>query len=268
MTKMAFQHHHPYQNTRSIAQNNGWIKAPSYPPISISSKTPWSLRSSVSESIERVAVCTGELCQCQEIGGDEILANLLSRNEPYEIEETVCLGACGVDAMVSIEYKDGTDFLAMGLQETLETLGLDYAEGESTLQQQEKELSQQRQQLVVEIKEEEEKIESIPFAEKEKETVTALQSSEEQSPNSKVTIPSISSTNAIPTTTKVVTESTETPSSPILTSDKKELQVNNEHAARDRMRAAAAAAAAKEETVSPWAYLAKKAWESVVGDKE
>eukprot|EP00525_Craspedostauros_australis_P004205 CAMPEP_0198130960 /NCGR_PEP_ID=MMETSP1442-20131203/55085_1 /TAXON_ID= /ORGANISM="Craspedostauros australis, Strain CCMP3328" /LENGTH=248 /DNA_ID=CAMNT_0043791681 /DNA_START=321 /DNA_END=1065 /DNA_ORIENTATION=+ len=73
-----------------------------------------------------VSVCTGELCQCQEDGwnGGEILQDLLSRDLPYTVDETGCLGACGPDAMVAIDFEDGGSYVAAGMPETLLELGL------------------------------------------------------------------------------------------------------------------------------------------------
>jgi hypothetical protein len=73
-----------------------------------------------------VSVCTAELCCCQDddLGGDEILAELLSRNLPFDVDEAHCLGACGVGAMIAIDFEDGTSALVTGLQETLFELGL------------------------------------------------------------------------------------------------------------------------------------------------
>lgn len=74
-----------------------------------------------------VSVCTAELCCCQEegMGGDEIFANLLERNLPYEVDEAPCLGACGGGAMVAIDFDDGSYGLVAGMEEVLMELGLE-----------------------------------------------------------------------------------------------------------------------------------------------
>mmetsp|Transcript_86179 Transcript_86179/g.248866 ORF Transcript_86179/g.248866 Transcript_86179/m.248866 type:complete len:248 (-) Transcript_86179:302-1045(-) len=73
-----------------------------------------------------VSVCTAELCCCQEdgVGGNEILADLQSRDLPYTVDEAPCPGACGGGAMVAIDFEDGTSALVSGLDETLSELGL------------------------------------------------------------------------------------------------------------------------------------------------
>ena len=75
-------------------------------------------------NVDRVSVCMGELCKCQEENAETILSNLLSRDLPYTVEDSPCLGACGIGAMVSIEYEDGDYALVMGLQETLHAVGI------------------------------------------------------------------------------------------------------------------------------------------------
>lgn len=75
--------------------------------------------------IDRVSVCMGELCKCQEESSELILQDLLSRNLPYVVEDAPCLGACGIGAMVSIEYQDGGYDLVTGRQETFQAVGID-----------------------------------------------------------------------------------------------------------------------------------------------
>mmetsp|Transcript_28062 Transcript_28062/g.32146 ORF Transcript_28062/g.32146 Transcript_28062/m.32146 type:complete len:256 (+) Transcript_28062:210-977(+) len=76
--------------------------------------------------VERVSVCMGELCKCQEEGqsADDILNELLSLGLPYVVEDAPCLGACGQGAMVSIDYEDGMYDLVTGLDQTLEAIGV------------------------------------------------------------------------------------------------------------------------------------------------
>jgi len=75
--------------------------------------------------VDRVSVCLGELCKCQEESSELILQDLLSRNLPYVVEDAPCLGACGVGAMVSIEYQDGGYALVTGQQETFQAVGIE-----------------------------------------------------------------------------------------------------------------------------------------------
>lgn len=58
------------------------------------------------------------------MGGDEILAELRSRNLPFRVDEAPCLGACGGGAMVVIDFEDGSSALVSGIHETLMELGL------------------------------------------------------------------------------------------------------------------------------------------------
>jgi hypothetical protein len=97
--------------------------------FSISSASVWENRASplfAKPQASVVSVCTAELCCCQDegLGGDEILAELQSRNLPYAVDEAICLGACGGGAMVAIDFEDGSSALVTGLQETLMELGL------------------------------------------------------------------------------------------------------------------------------------------------
>ena len=75
--------------------------------------------------VDRVSVCMGELCKCQEESSELILQDLLSRNLPYVVEDAPCLGACGMGAMVSIEYQDGGYDLVMGRLETFQAVGIE-----------------------------------------------------------------------------------------------------------------------------------------------
>jgi len=75
--------------------------------------------------VDRVSVCLGELCKCQEESSELILQDLLSRNLPYVVEDAPCLGACGIGAMVSIEYQDGGYDLVTGRLETFQAVGID-----------------------------------------------------------------------------------------------------------------------------------------------
>jgi len=76
--------------------------------------------------VDRVSVCLGELCKCQEESSELILQDLLSRNLPYIVEDAPCLGACGVGAMVSIEYQDGGYDLVTGKQDTFIAVGINH----------------------------------------------------------------------------------------------------------------------------------------------
>jgi hypothetical protein len=77
-------------------------------------------------AVDRVNICMGELCKCQEEGNnaESIMADLQSRDINFDVEEAPCLGACGLGSMVSIEYENGDYDLVTGLEETLEAVGL------------------------------------------------------------------------------------------------------------------------------------------------
>ncbi len=82
--------------------------------------------------VERVSICMGELCKCQEEGNnaDAIMDTLLTTKLdglplPFIVEDAPCLGACGQGSMVSIDYEDGDFALVTGLQETMDAIGMD-----------------------------------------------------------------------------------------------------------------------------------------------
>lgn len=81
------------------------------------------------KNVERVSVCLGELCKCQEESSEFILQDLQSRNLPYVVEDAPCLGACGMGAMVSIDYKDGGFDLVCGMEETHAAVGIIQVDG-------------------------------------------------------------------------------------------------------------------------------------------
>ena len=85
------------------------------------------LRLAESSDVSRVLVCTSDLCRCQEDergGAMTVLSELLARDLPYPVEESACLGSCGIGSVVSVEFSDGKDIIAYGMDETLAELGL------------------------------------------------------------------------------------------------------------------------------------------------
>ena len=74
------------------------------------------------DDVELVNVCMGELCQCQ--GAEVVLEKLRADLPGVEVEETICMGACGPEAMVAIDFKDGRSYLVEGLDETLMELDI------------------------------------------------------------------------------------------------------------------------------------------------
>jgi NADH:ubiquinone oxidoreductase subunit E len=78
--------------------------------------------------VSRVLVCVGTLCECQEgIGARALLRELraLPALDETTIEETVCLGMCGMGAMGCVEYVDGSETLVHGRDQMLDELGVD-----------------------------------------------------------------------------------------------------------------------------------------------
>jgi hypothetical protein len=76
--------------------------------------------------ISRVLVCVGHLCECQEAGGGAraLLKDLRQSTLQAPIEETPCLGMCGMGAMGCVEYADGAETLTHGRDQMLEELGV------------------------------------------------------------------------------------------------------------------------------------------------
>ena len=102
----------------------------SFHPPSTPSTSSFELRSTISDDVACVSVCTAELCQCQgdeyADGGaaDALIANLIARQLPFPVEGSGCLGACGMGTTVAIDYNDGTASLVAGLDQTLTELGI------------------------------------------------------------------------------------------------------------------------------------------------
>lgn len=78
--------------------------------------------------ISRVLVCVGHLCECQPNGARTLLKEL-DENPGFSspLQQTVCLGMCGMGAMGCVEYADGSEALTMGREQMLSELGLDPA---------------------------------------------------------------------------------------------------------------------------------------------
>jgi len=81
------------------------------------------------QSVSRISVCGGELCQCQgdfEWGGasDHAIETLNSLNLPFDVDEVGCLGACGRGTMIAVDFCNGDSFVLDGLESTLTELGL------------------------------------------------------------------------------------------------------------------------------------------------
>jgi hypothetical protein len=55
---------------------------------------------------------------------DALIANLRARQLSFPVEESGCLGACGMGTMVAIDYHDGSANLVVGLDQTLTELGI------------------------------------------------------------------------------------------------------------------------------------------------
>jgi hypothetical protein len=82
------------------------------------------------KQISVIVLCTAELCQRQgdeHVNGgsaDDLVANLRGRQLPFPVEESGCLGACGMGTMVAIDHHDGNANLVAGLDLTLTELGV------------------------------------------------------------------------------------------------------------------------------------------------
>ena len=80
--------------------------------------------------LSRVLVCVGHLCECQQDGvGARALLRELQKEEALSalVEETVCLGMCGMGAMGCVEYADGSESLTMSREQMLTELKLNAA---------------------------------------------------------------------------------------------------------------------------------------------
>ena len=197
-----------------------------------------------------VSVCTAELCCCQEdgvMGGNEILANLLSRKLPYPVDEAPCLGACGGGAMVVIDFEDGSSALVSGIDETLMELGL-------LMMTNSKDVTVASPATTIPMN---------PPAATQDSTQEGLVAGSDIS-RALLDVKSSSIEGYIPEperkgTVKVTTTTTRVKPSVELVD------------VRQRMRAEAAVKAKEEETVNPWlnaaSYLAGKAAEKLFGDK-
>ena len=79
--------------------------------------------------ISRVLVCVGHLCECQ--GADGIGARALLQELKdttalkAPVQETVCLGMCGMGAMGCVEYADGSESLVAGRTQMLSELNFE-----------------------------------------------------------------------------------------------------------------------------------------------
>lgn len=198
--------------------------------------------------VDRVSICMAELCQChEEENANTIQTELLSRDLPYTVEDSPCLGACGVGPMVSIEYENGDYALVMGLEETLAAVGIEMERTTTVNAQEEREgdmgiTSRDPQNLnTVETLDKDATEDAVGILSQEESTIKELEE-----------------TRTILETSDVMEESLQ----------KEEIISNAEdHGAVDRMRNEAQKA--EQDNANPWvnmaAYLAKKAKESVLG---
>ena len=204
--------------------------------------------------VDRVSICFGELCKCQEEeNAESIMNDLLSRDLPYVVEDAPCLGACGVGSMVSIEYEDGGYDLVTGLQETHDAIGI----VSSTIPS---EPSPDNTPAAAAANEQEGRVGEQPLDGKALDVSTSFEDITQTKSNSDVS--EAGDDTIVLKTTSPFTEATPT----IV---KQEAVCKEEdHGAVQRMRDEAKAA--NEEIPNPWMnmalYLAKKAKESVVGE--
>ena len=89
-----------------------------------------------SSVVKTVLVCTGHLCCATEDNEtahdiwnalEENKAKLQSSDtsDTIVVEESVCLGQCGLHAVVAVDYQDGGSRLCFGLDEVMQELGLE-----------------------------------------------------------------------------------------------------------------------------------------------
>jgi len=197
----------------------------------------------------QVSVCTAELCCCQEdgvMGGNEILATLLSRKLPYPVDEAPCLGACGGGAMVVIDFEDGSSALVSGIDETLMELGLLKDSNDATVASS--------------------PAASIPL--------NPSASDDDDSAQERLVADSDSFKASLEVKSSFVEETLPEPATrevvKVTTTRRVKPSVELVDV-RERMRAEAAVKATEEESVNPWlnaaSYLAGKAAEKLFGDK-
>jgi len=104
--------------------------------------------------VSRVLVCAGELCQCQGeeyeyTGGaaDAVIDELQSLGLPFPVEDTGCLGACGMGTMVAIDFENGSSIMTDGLESTLDELGIQRGKNTPSISETEK-LSPNNEEIV------------------------------------------------------------------------------------------------------------------------
>ena len=78
----------------------------------------------------RIIVCNGKLCSAQPAGraSAQDLLTALQENKhdlPCAFEESGCLSACGVGAMCTIDFDDGTCAVTAGADELFSSIGMD-----------------------------------------------------------------------------------------------------------------------------------------------
>ena len=87
------------------------------------------------KEVSRVLVCVGHLCECQGEAGLGARAMLRELKEltslQAPVQETVCLGMCGMGAAGCVEYADGSEDLVVGREQMLSALKLDRERPES-----------------------------------------------------------------------------------------------------------------------------------------
>jgi hypothetical protein len=180
------------------------------------------------------------------MGGDEILATLLSRKLPYPVDEAPCLGACGGGGggRVVIDFENGSSALVSGIDETLMELGL---------------LKDSSNDATVASSPA-----SIPLNPSSTDDDSAQEGLVADSDSFKAslegTLSFVEETLPEPATQEVVKVTTRRVKPSVKLVD-----------VRERMRAEAAVKAKEEESVNPWlnaaSYLAGKAAEKLFGNK-
>ena len=219
-----------------------------------SKKVTTSLKASLTDTnsnnpkkVERVSICLGELCKCQEESSELILQDLQSRNLPYVVEDAPCLGACGMGAMVSIDYQDGGFDLVCGMEETHAAVGITQLDGpsQSLEEKQDVELMNDLQQIMEEAE--------------------PAQINKENSDEDDENLTDIES-RVLQIESDLSKEEEKSTSADVITTDEAFVENEVDHGAVQRMREEAKTAT--EEQTNPWLnmalYLGKKAKESII----
>ncbi len=220
--------------------------------------------------VDRVNICMGELCKCQEEGNnaESIMADLQSRDLPFDVEDAPCLGACGLGAMVSIEYENGDYNLVCGLEETLEAIGIgDEVEGDDEMNSNENVELKVDEQIVVKQNDSDLKItNSEIICEGDNKSLPREPKMNDDSQRGLNQFSLTETSSPIEAKTNNGEKKTEKISL-IEETDPNENEIDNTHDAVNRMRAERSTEGSEEKTINPWLnmamYVGKKVTDNI-----